>query len=270
MSELKVVYLQVVEVVVSIKVEEFTMPEWFENEALWESLFPFTFPPERFDIAEEQIEKVLKLTECKGRDILDLCCGPGRHSVALAKKGFTVTGVDRSSFLLAKAKARAEEQQVTMEWVEEDMRTFVRPAAFDLVLNMFTSFGYFENKADDLQVLRNVYKSLRPGGVFFIDMAGKEVVAKWFHSTDSQKLPDGSLLVQRHEIVDDWSRIRNEWVVVKQDKTEVFRFQHTIYSAQELKDRLYQSGFQRVQMWGDLDGNEYGAIAQRLVASAWK
>lgn len=246
------------------------MFEWFENQLLWESLCPFIFPQVRFDIAEEQVEKVLKLTEFKGRDILDLCCGPGRHSVALAKKGLTVTGVDRSSFLLEKAKARAEEQQVTVEWVEEDMRKFVRPGAFDLILNMFTSFGYFEDKAEDLQVLRNIYQSLRPRGVFFIDVAGKEIVAKWFQPTNSQELSDGSLLVQRHEIIDDWSRIRNEWIVVKQGKAEVFRFQHTIYSAQELKDRLQQSGFQRVQMWGDLDGNAYGTNAQRLVMAAWK
>ena len=109
----------------------------------------------------------------------------------------------------------------------------MRPAAFDLILNMFTSFEYFENKAEDLQVLRNICQSLRPGGVFFIDVAGKEVVTKWFQSTNSQELPDGSLLVQRHEIVDDWSRIRNEWIVVREGKAEIFRFQHMVYSAQE-------------------------------------
>lgn len=246
------------------------MSEWFENETLWESLYPFIFPPERFAIAEEQVEKILRPLDFKGRDVLDLCCGPGRHSVVLAKKGFMVTGVDRSALFLTKAKAYATAQQAEVEWVEKDMRQFVRPDAFDLVLNMFTSFGYFDNKADDLQVLQHIYQSLRPGGVFFIDVASKEVVAKWFHPTDSQALPDGSLLVQRHEVVDDWSRIRNEWTMVRGGTAEVFRWQHTIYSAQELKDRLQQSGFQRIQVWGDLDGNEYGTNAQRLVAAAWK
>jgi SAM-dependent methyltransferase len=252
------------------RVEELAMSEWFENEALWESLYPFLFPPERFAIAGEQIEKILRLTNFKGRDVLDLCCGPGRHSVALAHKGFTVTGVDRSALFLAKAKAHATAQQVEVEWVEKDMRQFVRPEAYDLMLNLQTSFGYFDNKAEDLQVLHHLYESLRSGGVFFIEMVGKEFVAKVFQPTTSQELPDGSLLVQRHEIIDDWSRVRNEWIVVRGDKAEVFRFQHTLYSAQELKDRLQQSGFQRIQMWGDLDGNEYGTNAQRLVAAAWK
>lgn len=224
------------------------MAEWFEDHAFWKSLYPVLFPQTRLDIAEEEVEKILKLTDFKGRDVLDLCCRPGRHTTALVKRGFTATGVDRSSFFLTKAKARANEQQVEVEWVEADMRRFVRPDVFDLVLNMRTSFGYFDNKAEDLQVLQNIYHSLRPGGVFVLEMAGKELIAKGFQSTLFQELPDGSLLVQRPEIVEDWSRARTEWIVVKEGKAEVFRFQHTLYSAQELKDRFCQSGFQYTGM----------------------
>ncbi|MCL0081979.1 class I SAM-dependent methyltransferase [Dehalococcoidia bacterium] len=246
------------------------MAEWFEDEAFWESFYPFLFTQERFQIAEEQVEKILELVDFKGHDVLDLCCGPGRHSIALAKKGLTVTGVDRSRFLLAKAEARAEEQNVEVEWVEEDMRYFTCHEAFDLVLNMFTSFGYFDNKDDDLKVLQNIHQSLRPGGICLLDVVGKEWLAKAFQPTTAQEAPDGSLLVQRHEIFDDWTRIRNEWILVKKDKAESFRFHHTIYSAQELKDRLRQVGFQRIRMFGDLEGNEYGPNARRLVAVGWK
>src|SRR5690349_17239213 len=71
--------------------------------------------------------------------LLDLCCGPGRHSVPLAKQGFTVTGVDRSAFLLGKAKAYGEREQVNVTWIKEDMRRFVQPGTFNLAMSMFSS-----------------------------------------------------------------------------------------------------------------------------------
>ena len=246
------------------------MAEWFEDQTFWEALYPVLFPPKSFDVAQVEAAKLLKLTDFKGRAILDLCCGPGRHTIALAQQGFSVTGVDRSAFFLTQAQAHAHAQQVEVEWIEADMRQFVRPDAFDLVLNMRTSFGYFENQAEDLQVLQQIYRSLRPGGVFFIEMVGKELIAKGFQATLSSDLPDGSLLVQRPEIVEDWSRVRTEWIVVKEGKAKIFKFQHTLYSAQELKDRLHQSGFARIRVWGDFDGHEYGINATRLVAAAWK
>ena len=137
------------------------MSEWFADEAFWETLYPFLFPQERFEAADEQVEKILRLVEFAGRDVLDLCCGPGRHSVALARRGLAVTGVDRSPFLLAKAKERALAAEVTVNWVAEDMRRFVRPKAFDLALSLFTSFGYFPDPEDDLRVLRNIRANLR-------------------------------------------------------------------------------------------------------------
>lgn len=244
------------------------MTEWFADDTFWETFYPAMFPDERFDAAEEQIDKILNLTGFDGQDVLDLCCGPGRHSVVLAKKGFNVTGVDRSPFLLGIARERGEREGVDVEWVQEDMREFVRSDAYDLVLNMFTSFGYFEDKSDDQRVLRNIHQSLRKDGVFLIDVIGKEYLARVFQPTTSHEAPDGSLRIERHEVYDDWSRVRNEWVLIKGDDVRRFTFDHTIYSAQELKDRLAEAGFRRMKVYGDLDGNEYGSNALRLVACA--
>ena len=104
------------------------------------------------------------------------------------------------------------------------MRQFARPEAFDLVINMFTAFGYFDDKEDDLLVLRNIYASLREGGVFVIDTMGKEWLAKGILPTTSEELADGKVLVQRHEIFDDWSRIRNEWILDRRHRCEVVPF----------------------------------------------
>jgi hypothetical protein len=83
-------------------------------------------------------------------------------------------------------------------------------------------------------------------------------------------LPDGSRLVQGHEIIDDWTRIRNEWVLVRKGRTKTFRFHHTIYSGQELKDRLTGTGFERVRLYGSLEGDPYGRESEALVAVAHK
>ena len=115
------------------------MKEWFEDESFWMEMYPFMFPEERFKAAEEQVEKILSLVGFQGSSVLALCCGPGRHSIVLARRGFTVTGVDRTPFLLEKAKQRAKTENVNVEWILSDMRNFIRPNAYELVLNLFTS-----------------------------------------------------------------------------------------------------------------------------------
>ncbi len=240
--------------------------EWFDDNAFWQEMYPFMFSEQRFAVAAEEIEKALTLTNPNRKAALDLCCGPGRCSIALAQAGFKVTGVDRTEYLLDKAREKARAARVKIEWVQTDMRDFVRPEAFDLALSMFTSFGLFDDKREDVQVLGNILTSLKPGGVFLIDVMGKESLAKILQPTTADVLPDGAQLIQCHEIFDDWTRIRNEWTLIRKGKAKSFRFHHTIYSGQELRDRMEQVGFAEVQLFGNLDGDAYGTNATRLIA----
>jgi len=244
--------------------------EWFEDETFWRELYPHMFPPERFAAAPGQVDQVLSLAHSSGGAVLDLCCGPGRHAVEFARRGFSVTGVDRSPFLLERARERAAEAGVTVAWVLEDMRRFERASAFNLVCSLFTSFGYFEREEEDLEVLRHIHQSLKPGGVLVIEMLGKERLARVYQNVVCTESPDGALLLQRHEIRSDWSRIRNEWMLLKDGRYRTFHFEHTIYSGRELKERLLASGFAEVQLFGDLQGAPYGVDAARLVAVARK
>jgi len=246
------------------------MKEWFENELFWRELYPYMFDEQRFATADEQVRKIIKLTGIRRDAVLDLCCGPGRHSVALAKRGFEVTAVDRTRFLLKKARRHARSTRARVEFVRSDMRDFVRPGAYRLVLNLWTSFGYFDKKGDDLRVLGNIFKSLKPGGVCVIDVFGKERLAKIMQPATVTRSPNGTLLIQMHEIFDDWTRIRNEWILIKGNRARRFRFHHTMYSGQELSDRLQQAGFSQVKLYGDFDGQPYGPDAPRLVAVARK
>jgi len=228
------------------------------------------FPKERFDAAAEEVDRVFALAEPSGPAVLDLACGPGRHAVAIAQQGCQVTGVDRTRYLLNKARARARSAGVKIDWVQADMRDFLRPDSFDLVLSMFTSFGYFDDKDEDLRVLGNIFTSLHPEGVCFMDMMGKEVLARVAQPTRCEELPDGGRLVQQFEIFDGWSRVRNEWLVIRKGRVRTFRFYHTVYSGQELLGRMHQAGFSDIRLYGNLEGREYGRDAERLIAVARK
>lgn len=244
--------------------------EWFDDDSFWRELYPFMFPEKRVADADEQVAKALALTKPPGKSVLDLCCGPGRCSIALAKKGFRVTGVDKTAYLLNKARAKAKAARVNIEWVREDMRDFVRPASFALVLSMFTSFGYFDDRQDDMTVLQNMFTSLQPGGACLIEVLGKERLAKILQPTISTVLPGGTLMVERHEIFDDWTRVRNEWLLIRGGRAKSFNFHHTIYSGQELRDRMERVGFVAVKLHGNLDGDAYGPNAERLVTIGHK
>ncbi len=246
------------------------MSQWFEDESFWIDMYPFLFPRKRMEEADFEIEKLLNLIEFKGDSVLDLCCGPGRHAISLAKRGFSVTAVDRTSFFLEKGRQRAKSEKLDIEFVLQDMLSFKRPESFDLALNLWTSFGYFDRKEDDLTVLDNIYQSLKAGGVCLIDLFGKETLAEDFQPTTSDELADGTILVQRHKIFDNWTRIRNEWILIKNGIAKSYTFHHTLYSGQELMDRLERVGFTDIRLFGDYEGTEYGPEARRLIAAARK
>jgi 2-polyprenyl-3-methyl-5-hydroxy-6-metoxy-1,4-benzoquinol methylase len=246
------------------------MTEWYADESFWESLFPFVFPPERIEAGAGEVVQVLKLAGPPAHAVLDLCCGPGRHSVPFARHGCRVTAVDRSRFLLDEARTLAAEHAVEIEWVEADMRGFVRPEGFDLAVSMFTSWGYFETAEENLAVIANVHESLRPGGRLVIETIGKEQIARMFEATGSEEVEGAGMLIQRRRVCDDWSRMENDWILLSGTTVKVFHPNHWIYSGVELRDLLLSCGFERVDLYGGLDGSEYGLSAKRLVAVAKK
>ncbi|MCK4807119.1 MAG: methyltransferase domain-containing protein [Candidatus Aegiribacteria sp.] len=243
--------------------------EWFEHDDFWELTYPFMFPETRNEKAEEDVLSVLSLSRIETGDVLDLCCGPGRFSIPLARMGYSVTGVDTTGFLLDIARNRASLENVEVEWVEEDMRGFLRPGSYDLVLNMFTSFGYFQNHSDNMKVLANVNESLRQGGKFVMEIMGKETLASIFHPVTDVETDEGLLLIQRHKIEDGWNRIENDWLLIDNDRVlGRWKFSHWVYSATELRNMLRDAGFSNVEVYGNLEGTPYNSDSGRLIVVA--
>jgi SAM-dependent methyltransferase len=196
-----------------------------------------------------------------------MCCGPGRHSVELAKVG-RVTAVDRTPFLLDKARERASSAAAEIEFVQADMREFARPNAFDLAVNLFTSFGYFETREEDFRVLRNLAQSLKPGAVLVMEMVGKEILARQLKTHIWSEEQDGTSLLQIHGVNRNWSRLSNRWILIRGKERHEFLLEHNLYSGQELMDALKAAGFGSVDLFGSLDGTPYDHLAARLVAVA--
>jgi SAM-dependent methyltransferase len=244
--------------------------EWFVDEEFWRAFYPFMFPEASFVTAAENVPKISSLSGVLNGAVLDLACGPGRYAVPLTQAGYRITGVDSTPFLLNKGRELAATAGANVEWIERDMREFVRPEAFDLALNVFTSFGYFESEADNRRVLENIHASLKPGGVFVFDHLGKEVLAARFQPTRSDTLSDGRLMIQRVSIIDDWSRVAGEWTLIEGDRATTFRNCHWLYSGHEVRQLLKSVGFESVSLFGSLDGTPYDHQALRLVAVARK
>lgn len=240
--------------------------EWFEQSDFWELTYPFMFPETRIEKAEEDVLSLLKLADFEKGDVLDLCCGPGRFAIPLARMGYNVTGVDITGFLLDIARNRASLENVEIEWVKEDMRSFRRHESYDLIFNMFTSFGYFKENSDNMQVLENVNESMRQGGKFVMETMGKETLASIFHQVTDEETDEGLLLIQRHRIEDGWNRIENDWLLIEDESLlGRWKFSHWIYSAAELKSMLLGAGFSNVEIYGDLKGAPYNSESGRLI-----
>lgn len=247
-----------------------SMPHWYENDDLWTSVAGLLFNESVWDAAPPETDHALLLLDLKpGAAVLDLCCGPGRHSLELARRGFRVTGVDRTRTYLEAARARAVEAGVEAEFVEADMRAFSRENAFDGAINLFTSFGYFEDPEDDLRVLRNLYRSLRPGCAVVCEMVGKENLARTFQPRDWRE-HNGEFWLYERTVRNAWSWMENRWVHLKDGARKEYRVTHRLYSATEITGLARAAGFDRVEVYGNLEGAPYDHEATRLVMVAHK
>ena len=245
------------------------MTVWHEEDAFWETVPMFS--DRQWEIAPEEVSAVVSLLGIEpGAAVLDLPCGVGRHSLELARRGYRVTGVDRTAAYLETARDKAAADNLELELVQADMREFARPEAFDAAINLYTSFGYFEELAQDRQVLQNFYQSLRPGGTLVMDMMGKEVLARIFLPCDWRELPDGTLFLQERRVSRDWTWMNNRWILVKNGQRKEFTVSHRIYDGAGLRAMLLEAGFEVVVLHGALMGSPYDTEARRLVAVARK
>jgi SAM-dependent methyltransferase len=239
---------------------------WYET--IFDERYPDLFEPLEQDPEEEVSQMVGLLALLPGASLVDLGCGRGRHAIPLSLRGFRVTGVDLSEKMLGLARQRADREGASVKWVREDMRTFVRPGAFDAVLSLFTSFGYFCDE-ENQGVLVNVARSLKESGVFLLDLrnarkglSGEEDMEK------TMTVPSGKLTL-RVRFDRTTRRARAEHTLTRPDGIRISSaFDVRIYSEEELTKMLRRAGMRVSAVHGSLDGAPFTSGAERMVVIA--
>lgn len=244
------------------------MADWHGNDEFWSTFGGTMFDASAWEQAEVQVDDLIGLLGIEPGDrLLDLCCGPGRHTIELARRGFVVTGVDRTEEFLEECRRRADDEGLDVDLAHSDMRDFVSPESFDVAVNLFTSFGYFADPLDDRKVVENLYESLVPGGQLLLEMGGKEVIARIFEHKQWREV-DGDFYLYERTVRDGWGWIDNRWIRITTTERQEYTVGHRLYSAVELTELVASVGFDEVRAHGHLDGRPYDTGAERLVVHA--
>ncbi len=246
-------------------------PDWWSDPRFWNDFAPLMFDSERWGNAVEDVEGMINLTgSVPPEKILDVGCGPGRHSLELGKKGYRAIGIDINEIYLETAEklSRSGEFVIPPVFLNCDMREIATEESFSGSFSFFQSLGYFEDPDEDLKVCTGVYEALEAGGWFLVEMDGKETTAASFEERTWMER-DGRTILLEYEAEAAWSMLHNRWQFRDIDGSwHEYEFSYRLYSAVELGELLEKAGFATIEFFGALDGRPYNQDAKRLVALA--
>lgn len=237
---------------------------------MWDRTYAYSELPGDEETAEE-VEFILRVLNLKnGGLILDLCCGQGRHSVALANMGYCVIGLDSSRALLELVEKGSKSSKLW--FIQGDMRDIpIREGTCDAVINMFSSFGFF-NDDGNLRVLEAVASVLKPGGKFLLDYWNPYLAAQldgtrnWWWITDKLL----ALAEVRYDFAN--ARLSDFRTIIDVEKSTVDNSvrEFTFYMLTELKGLLEKAGLSIIEVYGDIDEREYNGESRRLITISIK
>jgi SAM-dependent methyltransferase len=220
---------------------------------------------------ETEVESLVGILDLQpGMRVLDLCCGYGRHAIPLAQQGCDVIGVDLSEPLLRHAQREAAAQEAEVQWIRADARALPVLPAFDVALNLFTAFGYFEKEGENLRVLQEVEAALKPGGWFVLDTVNHDYLVRHFER-QSWYERDDVFLLERRAFDHRESRVYGTWTLVEKEG-EQRTYPHSIrtYTFAELRLLLTLAGLDVVQVYGGYQKEPLDWDAPRMVVISRK
>jgi SAM-dependent methyltransferase len=219
--------------------------------------------------AERLVELIVKSLGIKSDSkILDMACGSGRHAVIFAKRGFDVTAVDLSQMLLSDAKATARENDVKINFVLSDILDFQTTQRFSLSLNLFTSFGYFDDDEDNFRVILKAYDLLIDGGYFVIDYFNKNYLLK--NLIPTTVFSENGLRITQNRAIQG-TRVVKNITIENGGSVEEFYESVRLYSYDEMLDYINKAGFSIFKEYGNYNGNNFiNESSPRLIIFAKK
>lgn len=212
------------------------------------------------------LEKVIPLR--KKDEILDLCCGHGRHAIELARRGYKITGLDFSSYALGIARKEVKRRNLAINFVRGDARSFRFQRKFDVIINMFTAFGY-GSREDDRKIIRNVGRSLKKRGKFFIDLQSLPWLWRNFKLVRRERV--GKLLIVDKRTYDFLEGVVSSIHIVSDGtRKRINRTQTRSYTLAELKTLFAGEGLKVIKFFGSYRGQPFGFKFKRMLVVAKK
>jgi len=196
----------------------------------------------------------------QGSKILDLACGKGRHAIHLAKKGYQTTGVDLAEESIIKARENAVEN---VNFDVHDMRETYINNGFDYVFNLFTSFGYFEDAHENLEVLKAAAANLNSNGIFVLDFLNVKKVIPNLIPAESKELDGIQFDIKRKyngkHIIKD---------IIVHDAAQKYLFQERVsaFDLPAIREMALVAGLKIESVFGDYDLNDFNdSNSDRLI-----
>jgi len=239
------------------------MPLWFEE---WFASEDYLTVYKHRDEKEAELFRDLLLQTISLGDadeILDLGCGAGRHVLLFAEKGYRVTGVDQSEKLLEVARREAQLSGLHATFLRGDIRTISFKRQFRLILNIFTSFGYFEDDAQNFLLFSNVEKLLADNGTFVFDFLNEKYVRKNLIPQSLEKIEN--IVVNQNRRIEN-NRVIKDIELQKNGTSSNYTESVALYSYETILTHLNRSGLYVSRMFGNYNGDAFDLVSSpRLI-----
>jgi SAM-dependent methyltransferase len=215
--------------------------------------------------AKQLVEFIYKALELKtGQKVLDLGSGYGRNAIELIKKKLDVFCLDLSHVLIKMAKELALEKNLKLQVVRADMRYTPFKESFDVIVSLFTSFGYFEKEMDNLLVLKNVNNALKPKGLFLLDYLNVKHSLFNMVPKDCRKDKGFSVIQERHFDSKN-ERIKKKITINGDSGIREYDESVRAYGLVELATMFAESELKCIASYGDYSGSPYTPDSPRLI-----
>lgn len=229
--------------------------EWF-NHPFYLRLYSHRDRPE----AARCVATVLRLAGFgvppkEGLRVFDIACGAGRHALELARLGCRVTANDLSPYLLEQADEAARNEGLPLELTCRDMRRIDESSAYGMVVQLFTSFGYFDDPEDDLTVLKAVERALEPGGWYALDLLNPRHLEKTLVPHSERRV--GDLSVDERRSIED-GRV-SKTITITADSGEQLSFTESVklFEPETIEAMLIETGFELRRKGGSYEGEAF-------------
>lgn len=250
----------------------------------WKALFNSLYLKTDGDVTENtentnrEVDLLIKAANLQpDHHLLDLCCGQGRHLIALKQRGYNnLIGIDRSRYLIRTAKRRAQQLNLSIRFREGDARKIRLPeSTLDCVVIFGNSFGYFESEKEDVTVISSALRALKSEATLAMDIVDGEWMRENFEKRSWEWIDDNQFVCRERCLSSDGSRIISREVITHAERGVIADqfYAERLYSFDEIKALLESLKFSDIELHSNLvaestRNQDLGMMANRIFITA--